>query len=183
MNARRAWGAWLIGACVLTVSSPTWADIPPPPADLPQGKQSDPLVVRVDPTKDVSFLKLPRRALERAGLQVPARDARSDGPSRFRSVVAAGALSLGVASVLLLRGRRWRAAAAAALVAVGAVLASAWATADVVPPPGQAAPLTNLSLSGEVVIEVVDEGPVEMVLGMKPLPKRKPLRPPPPLDE
>jgi hypothetical protein len=51
------------------------ADIPPTPRDLPPGKNYERLEVKVDAAKDMSFLRIPRSALNDAGLDF--RDKKS----------------------------------------------------------------------------------------------------------
>ena len=160
------------------------ADIPPTPRDLPQGKSYQDLEVRVNSTKDISILRIPRSALEEAGLEI--RDKKSPkvgamppnaSPSTTRSIVAALALSLGVAGVFFTRKKRG-AMIAVALVSttiVGAMGMQAWGNAAPMPIPRndeEAAGIKNFN--GNVVIEIIEEGRrVELSIGTKPIPPRK----------
>jgi len=166
---------WAVASLGIVATS-VYADIPPRPVDLPNGKISTPLVVKVDPNKDVSFLRIPREQLKEAG---EAKDARQGWlPGRTQSMIAAMAASVGVASVFLLRGKRHAKIAVlfvSGLVASGAVAQAWWA-----PPPGRPPFAPPPNFSGEVVIEPTDGFQVELIIGTKPLPQRRGRPGPPP---
>jgi hypothetical protein len=165
--------AALVGLGILATRS--YADIPPRPVDAPADKSTTPLVVRVDPNKDVSFLRVPREQLKEAA---EAKDAKQGWlPGRTQSMIAAMAASIGVASVFLLRGKRN--AKIAVWFVTGLVASAAVAQAWWAPPPGK--PFTTpANFSGEVVIEPTDGFQVELIIGTKPLPQRRGRPGPPP---
>lgn len=166
------------------------ADIPPLPRDLPAGKNMEDLQVKVDANKDISILRIPRSALNKAGLEIrEKKNAKPSAwsPSKTRSVVAALAMSLGIGGVFLVRKKR-AAAVAVALVSatiVGTLGVQAWANAPapprdrVVEPAVDAGGVIKDSFSGNVVIEIVEEeGDVQLTVGTKPLPKQQRVLPP-----
>ncbi len=189
---RTIWCALLILSLAL-LATKSYADIRPPKV-VPAEKPALTIKVSSDPTKDVSFLKIPRSELK--VLQAsPDNKQGSWGPASSRSIVAALVASIGLASVFLLRVNRQAKIALLFLVGVitsGAV-AEAWWNA---PPPPRTAPgppAANLEpaiqvikddfkLDGLVVIEFVDSGSLELVIGTKPVPqgnKRGPVGPRP----
>lgn len=185
MNLTRA----MIGLAVagLLQVSLAHADIPPLPRDLPAGKSMEGLKVKVDANKDISILRIPRSALNDAGVEIrEKKNAKPSAwsPSKTRSMVAALAMSLGIGGVFLVRKKKG-AAIAAALVAstiVGTLGVQAWANAPP-PPPAAPAPAGTDMLKGEfrgnVVIEIVEEeGDVQLTVGTKPLPKQQRVLPP-----
>jgi hypothetical protein len=135
---------------------------------------STPLTVRFDPTQDVSVLYIGRDALP----AVQPEKKTGFAPGAGRSMVAAIALSCGVAGVFLLRGRRAAQLASGLVLAVGlgALGVEAWGNAPppvtlppVAPPPFSAASDAHPKvIEGETVIEIVDGGRVELVIGTKP---------------
>jgi hypothetical protein len=167
------------------------ADIPPLPRDLPAGKSMEGLNVKIDASKDIYTLRIPRSALSDAGLEI--RDKKNAKPSAWnptktRSVVAALAMSLGIGGVFLVRKKK-AAAIASALVAatiIGTLGVQAWANAPPPfnPPPApnpapEAGGVINGSFSGNVVIEIIDdEGDVQLTIGTKPLPRQQRALPP-----
>jgi len=172
------------------------ADIPPPPRDLPDGKIPIPIEVSYDLNKDVSFLYIGREALKSAGGGEEKQSLRAPGATR--SIVAAGALSLGLAGLLLLRGKR-RAQIACGLVlaiGLGAIGIEAWANAPAPNPPGGPNGPFDLgdggpnfkpkAFHGDAVVEIVDGDrahQIRLVIGTKPKPQRQfrgaPLQSPP----
>jgi hypothetical protein len=180
--------------------STTRADIPPLPADLPAGKSWKPLEVRVAPTKDISILRISRSALAEAGLEIrPTKQTGHWTPSTQRSIVAAMALSLGIAGVFLARKKRGAAIAVAMLAAgvAGTMGVHAWGNGPPRQPPprpeqtpkafwGTMVPLHGDStaahqpqaggpvqnFNGKVVIEITDDDEaVRLFIGTKPEPK------------
>lgn len=182
MKLKRAlFGLLVIG---LLPASFALADIPPTPRDLPPGKNYERLEVKVDAAKDMSFLRIPRSALNDAGLDF--RDKKSSkvgttSPSTTRSIVAALALSLGVAGVFFTRRKRG-AMIAVALVSttiVGAMGMQAWGNAAPLPIPRNDAEAAGIkNFRGNVVIQIVEDGDVELTIGTKPLPVYKRALPP-----
>lgn len=167
------------------------ADIPPLPRDLPAGKNMEDLQVKVDANKDISILRIPRSALNKAGLEIrEKKNAKPSAwsPSKTRSVVAALAMSVGIGGVFLVRKKR-NAAVAVALVGatiVGTLGVQAWANAPApfnAPPAPVAAPDVGEGIKGSfygnVVIEIIEgEGDVRLTIGTKPLPKQQRALPP-----
>jgi hypothetical protein len=177
----------------LVSPAPARADIPPLPVDLPAGKTPVPIEVSYDQTKDITFLYIGNDVLASA-----ARDNKDKqgfhAPGAARSIVAALALSLGVAGIFLLRGKRTAQAACGLvmIVGLGALGAEAWGNAAPpikTPPPGPPATtgrdLRPKTFNGDAVVEIVDgDGSyhVRLVIGTKPKPKY--VRPgPPPAPE
>lgn len=166
------------------------ADVPPLPRDLPDGKSFEELEVKVDPNKDISFLRIPRSALGDAGLDIRDKKKEETGaltPSAERSVVAALAMSLGIAGVFFARKKRGAAIAVALVSAtvVGAIGVQAWGDLAPFPRPRPrpeapvaAGGTVTLPYDGHVVIQIVEEGPVQLTIGTKPLPKYKRALPP-----
>lgn len=160
-----------------------YADIPPLPRDLPPGKSMEGLKVKVDATKDISILRIPRSALDDAGIEIrEKKNAKPSAwsPSKTRSLVAASAMSLGIGGVFLLRKKRGAAIAAALAGAtvLGTLGAHAWGNAAPMPPEASR-PTLPASFSGNVVIEIVDgEGDVHLTIGTKPMPKYQRALPP-----
>jgi hypothetical protein len=167
------------------------ADIPPTPRDLPPGKSMERLQVKIDASKDISTLRIPRSALNDAGLDIrEKKNAKpSDwSPTKMRSVVAALAMSLGIGGVFLVRKKKGAAIASALVAAtiVGTLGVQAWANvpAPLNPPPApipapEVAGVINGNFSGNVVIEIIeDEGDVQLTIGTKPLPKQQRVLPP-----
>lgn len=184
MNLSRAiLGLAVVGLLQVSLAH---ADIPPLPRDLPAGKSMEGLKVKVDASKDISTLRIPRSALADAGLEI--RDKKNTKPSAWnptktRSVVAALAMSLGIGGVFLVRKKRGAAIASALIAAtiVGTLGVQAWANAPPppvftpAPVPIQAPPAGSDVVKGEfrgnVVIEIIeDEGDVQLTIGTKPLP-------------
>ncbi|MCE9605656.1 MAG: hypothetical protein K8U03_12250 [Planctomycetia bacterium] len=176
-------GNAIIGLAVVCMfqASLLMADIAPSPTDIPDGKSTASLEVKIDKTKDVSFLRISRSALRDAGLDIPETGTKKTGawtPSTQRSIVAALAMSLGIAGVFLVRKKRG-AAIAVALVAgavVGTLGVQAWAAPQ--HDPNTVSPTHNHN--GTVVIEFTDgdEGGVSLTIGTKPLPKYRRVLPP-----
>jgi hypothetical protein len=170
------------------------ADIPPPPRDLPSGKIPIPIEVSYAPDKDVTFLYLGREALESASDDKKKQTQWTPGTTR--SIVAATALSLGVAGIFLLRGKRTAQVACGLvlLAGLGALGAEVWANAPAPipnpPPPTPARPtdvsgpdLRPKTFHGDAVVEIVDgDGAhrVRLVIGTKPKPKYQRVLPPEP---
>lgn len=159
------------------------ADIPPLPRDLPPGKSMEDLKVKVDANKDISVLRIPRSALNNAGLEIrEKKNAKPSAwsPSKTRSVVAALALSLGIGGVFLVRKKR---AAAVAVALVGATIVGtlgvqAWANAPRYVVEREEATLPA-NFNGNVVIDIIEgEGDVQLTIGTKPLPKQQRVLPP-----
>ncbi|MGC3972660.1 MAG: hypothetical protein QM775_36545 [Pirellulales bacterium] len=158
------------------------ADIPPPPADLPEGKDSYDLRLTATADKDVSFLRIPKGALP-ARAQAANNAQGNWSPQNWRTIAAGLCLSAGIAAVFLVRGKN-RYGAAAALIALslfGATTLPAWGNAA--PPsvreqPGAAFQVPADGFHGVVVVEIVDDGPIELVVGTKPKPKYKRVLPP-----
>lgn len=162
------------------------ADIPPIPKDLPEGKNwgdMKDLKVTVDPTKDISILRIPRSVLGAADGEL--REKKNTKPSAWsptttRSLAAALAMSLGIGGVFLARKKRSTAVAVALVAAtvVGTLGVEAWGNAPAPQPPAEA-PVAVASLPqdfrGNVVVEIVDgAGVVSLTIGTKPLPTREP---------
>jgi hypothetical protein len=165
------------------------ADIPPPPRDLPEGKQPISLSVYYTPNKDITFIRIGRNALP--GL-VPQEDKKTGwAPSPTRSIAAATALSLGVAGLFLLRGKRGAQMACGMILAagLGAFGAEVWGNA---PAPDRAPPApidvrietsgTPKPFHGRAVVEVVDGQDIQLLIGTRPTPvnERRDRGPPPP---
>jgi hypothetical protein len=169
------------------------ADIPPPPADLPAGRYSTSYQIRFDPTKDVTILHLGRDVLEQAEADAKkaAPEKRSEtSPGTTRSIVAATAMSLGLAGVLLLRGRRRSQIVCGLVLAagLGAVGSEAWANLAP-PPPAPSVPVTtqfnlggnpgwivardgNRVFNGQIVVQLTSGNNVQLNVGTKALPQR-----------
>jgi hypothetical protein len=163
------------------LSTSAAADIPlnsDSPKERPAGKKTIPVAVHFDTHADWSHLEIGREALDIA----PSEKQSRWSPSSTRSIVAAAALSLGIAGVVLLRGRR-PAQMACFLVlaaALGAVGNETWA--NVAPHrytfPDDAKVETgivwNLDVNGrkvflcDAVVEVIDGHDIRLVVGTKP---------------
>jgi hypothetical protein len=172
------------------------ADVPVPPKDLPEGKTAVSIQVTHDPDKDVSFLYIGRQALETASPKAEKQSQWTPGPTR--SIVAAMALSLGIAGLFFLRGKRGAQIACGMVLAagLGVLSAEAWGNAAPVPPPAQDLkfkldPVWNLTtregkkvFNGDAVVVLHDWHDVRLVIGTKPKPKRDwqgpPVNPPVP---
>jgi hypothetical protein len=179
--------AALLSALTLGIflpSSSARADIPILPQDLPDGRTPYSIEVTYDPDKDVSFLYVGRRAL--GTVQAGEKQSLWE-PGRTQSVVAAVSLSLGLASVLLLRGRRGAqiACGLVAAIGIGAIGVEALGNAPAPKPPPSANPQpspTTLAgrrphfaltkFQGETVVEVVEGEQIRLVIGTKPKPPR-----------
>jgi hypothetical protein len=148
-----------------------WADIPVPPKDLPPGKQAHPFSVRVDETKDVSYLYIPRRIMTSVKLSqanVPLLEGLDNG----RSMIAALALSLGIIGMLVLRKKRLSGVATIAIAGtmLAGIAVESWANA---PAPVPAQQTLQAPFSGDVVVSVVEQGfEIQLVIGTKPKPQR-----------
>jgi hypothetical protein len=141
---------------------------PPRPTTGPSSEQQ--LVVTTDASIKQARLRIPASAL-RPGAPGAAPGPRSDaGMSPARTVVAGIALTaaIAVSGLLLVRGRgaRGRMLLLAALVASAGVLLSL-ASADVPRPPRPAPTPISIPMGGlkmPVVVEIVDEGPIQLTL-------------------
>lgn len=181
MKTKMLLPAIVIVAWMSSIAAPAWADIRLPDKKPAVGPPSVPLVVKTDETQEVSVLRIGREALKQAGWPVPGRRAEMS-PSNLRSIVAAVALSLGIAGLFLLRGRRGAAATAGLLAGaiVAMVAMQAWGN---MPPPHRVRPaLPAGDYRGRVVIEIVNEpaGEAELIIGMMAKPERAPEPPPAP---
>lgn len=145
--------------------------LPPVSEPAPQADAAVPLTVRDDANASTSRLIIPRRYLEQAGWrknagELTGADHIVQSGSHTRTIVAGVALSLAVASIVLLRNRS-RAVKITALVAavgIGTLVATQWMTAaepqDKVDP--QAGGGTR------VVIQIVEAGDgVQFVRGTR----------------
>jgi len=169
-----------------SVSTAAWADVPPPPKDLPEGKQAVSIQVTHDPDKDVSFLYIGRQALETASPKGEKQSRWTPGPTR--SMIAAMALSLGIAGLFFMRGKRGAQIACGLVLAagLGALSAEAWGNAPAPPPKVPDPkftldPVWNLTtpdgkkVFNGVTVVVLGEGrDVRLVIGTK----HRPLNPP-----
>jgi len=159
------------------------ADIPPIPRDVPAGKQYVSLQVTHDPDKDVSFLYLGRDAV-RAG-EPQAEQKTGWNPSPTRSIVAATALSLGIAGLFFMRGKRGAPIACGLVLAagLGTLGTEAWGNAPAPPPPNRKYELDqvwNLTtaegkkvFNGDTVVVIGPGRDVRLVIGTKPKPQRE----------
>jgi hypothetical protein len=166
------------------------ADIPPSPRDLPAGRTPYPIEVSYDETKDVTFLYMGQDAL--ASAMNDKKKQSFHAPDATRSIVAALALSLGIAGMFLLRGKRTAQVACGLvlIVGLGALGAEAWGNA---PPPIKNTPVPQPDTShlrpkgfrGDVVVELMGgehAHRVRLVIGTKPKPEYRrsgPIGPPP----
>jgi len=160
------------------------ADLPVPPKDLPEGQTAVSIQVTHDPDKDVSFLYIGRQALETASPKAEKQSRWTPGPTR--SMIAAMALSLGIAGLFFMRGKRGAQIACGLVLAagMGVLSAEAWGNAAPVPPPARDLkfhfdPVWNLTtaegkkvFNGDAVIVVGEGHSVRLVIGTKPKPRR-----------
>ncbi len=156
--------------------STAWADIPPRPPVLPPGKQAHPISVQTDINSEFSVLRIPRAFLPQ-GKGPQANVPLLERFDATRSIVAALALSLGVVGMLFLRKRRI--GGVAALVVATSVLTGVtvelWANAPAPPPM-----VLNTPFQGDVIVEVVEQGPVvSLVIGTKAKSRGNRFQPPP----
>jgi hypothetical protein len=154
-----------------------FADALAPPKDLPPKATAFFYVASVDPSKDVSFVRLTKGELDKLATALRGKET-SWSPPASRSIVAGLAASIGLASVFLLRSNRGTKLALLFVVALFAssTVADAWWNAA--PPPQPAAPATPATAarlhSGLLVFELKDEGAIELIIGTKPEPGRGP---------
>lgn len=180
MRSRHIFGAVLgiVGGALFASSA--LADIPVLPRDLPPGKTPVPLVVKKDADKDMSFLRISRQLAEQ--LSAPGANKKADwSPSEPRSIIAALALSAGIAGAFFVRGRKRTAMLAAVLVSGTFIVTSA------VQSHGNAAPIRPapvpplpIDFQGGVVIEISDRKDffgVELIVGTKKPPENNRPRP------
>jgi hypothetical protein len=150
------------------------ADIAPYPRDVPRGKTALPLVVKYDANKDVSVLRISRQVVKPGAAVEPNKNG-DWSPSAPRSIIAAIAMSVGIAGAFFVRGRRRLGLAAVALVAGTFMITSAVQTyGNAAPmPPHKPVPLPA-EFQGHVVIEIVDKefSGVELIIGTKKLPEK-----------
>lgn len=143
--------ACLAFVAAVTLASTAFADIPPnrkpvrpPPVEEPRPAPSHvELLIRIDPAAKEARLEIPSKLLPKT---VADAGAEPRGMSPTRTVAAGLALSVGMASIVLLRRRRGAglAGAAAACVAAFAVVSVVEANG---PPPRRPEPATVTSES------------------------------------
>jgi hypothetical protein len=177
-------GSVLILGTALTseaLTSAARADVPPQPRDVPEGMRYTTLQVTHDPDKDTSFLYIGRQALEMAD---PKSEKTGWNTSPTRSILAALSLSLGVAGLFFLRGKRGPQIACGLVLAVGlgSIGAEAWGNAAPVRPDPKydADKVWNLIsqsgqkvFNGDTVIVMGQGRDIRLVIGTKPKPQRQ----------
>lgn len=147
---------------VASVCSISFADLPARPGSIPRGKKTEHIVLRVDETKDVCFVRIPRDQLKALLAEDEVKQS-SWAPGRMQTIVAALAGSVGVASVFLLRGKH--AVKLALMFVVCLVVSGTVAEAWQFPSPRQVLPRMPVTMSGEVVLEVTAGSTVEVIVG------------------
>ena len=173
-NARRLSGAFAAGF-VMLLAVTALADIPGPgprphpPQPQPQpAPQSDgvPLSIQTIPKATHSVLIIPKKFLP--GDKAALDDPQPAAPGTARNVIAAIALSCGIAGMFLIRRDRKTRTVVVVLVCLGAIAMAGRLMADLAPPGGHGSPNGRpahpngppvvVRGAGKVVIEVTDDG-------------------------
>ncbi len=173
-NARRLSGAFAAGF-VMLLAVTALADVPgpgprphppqPQPQPAPQG-EGVPLLIQTIPKATHSVLIIPKKFLP--GDKAALDDEQPAAPGTARNVIAAIALSCGIAGMFLIRRDRKTRTIVVVLVCVGAIAMAGRLMADLAPPGGRASangrpahpngPPVVVRGAGKVVIEVTDDG-------------------------
>lgn len=163
----------LFGLGFVLFAIPCFADALAPPVDLPPNAAAFNYIAKTDETKDVTFVRMTKEDLGRLVAAAKGQQA-SWTPPATRSIVAALAASVGLASVFLLRSNRHTKIVMLFVVGLFATSAVAEAWWDIAPPtrPIPAPARASFAHSGLLVFEVKEAGIVEIAIGTKPAPGR-----------
>jgi hypothetical protein len=165
----------LLGLGLVLTAATTYADALAPPKDLPPNASAFYYNATTDAKKDVTFVKISKENLDRLVTTLKGKQANW-APPATRSIVAALAASIGLASVFLLRTNRATKVVMLFVVGLFALspVAEAWNAAPMPPYNPQPAPAASFTHNGLLVFELKDQGPIEITFGTLPPPGRGP---------